>query len=467
MRSRVLVGLVAALMLSGSVGSAEAHGPVSAGAPGKNSLTQAVQMPGWHLGALLPAARGWAGVVTDGGFVYAIGGYDPAGHGVNEVDMYSPAANTWAAGPSLPTARGGLGAAVDSSGRIYAVAGCSALCGPYVLGTLEIFTPGHGWSAGASLPAALGGVGVATGRDGRIYSFGGFNSNWFVNSAFAYSPSSNTWTTIAPMPTARFAVGTAVGPDGRIYAIGGWNGTSSVDAVEAYAPASNTWTSLAPLPAATNYAAGTLGPDGRIYAVGGCCKGSDLEVPTVDAYSPAANTWTAVSPLIVSCANAGVTTLPDGRLLAAGGYNTQLPTPLVEIYGPSISVSPKSVARGEAVTVKGNGFAGGAAVHVYWGTVGDRHNRRHRHNDRSRCAHAAAELQGAGKRQHGGQRGDRGGWRQPVPGECDGGSESSPAAEVSGAAAEWTSDPRRVETGSDIDCDERAVSSQGGRSLVP
>jgi hypothetical protein len=135
-------------------------------------------------GATAPCPRGVSGLA--GTCVYAFGGLTAVGAALSTVQAYSPATNTWATLPSLPTAS-------------YALAGTTAPC----------------------LRGVSGLVGTC------VYAFGGYSGTGFLSTVQAYSPATNTWATLPSMPTAGYALaGTAAPcPGGRsrpcVYAYGG------------------------------------------------------------------------------------------------------------------------------------------------------------------------------------------------------------------------------------------------------
>src|SRR5207237_3774668 len=101
-----------------------------------------------NLGAAtrLANGRGFLGGASDGvGLVYAIGGYKVVGGAFtttsNAVETYDTGTGTWTdltATNPLPTARGGLGAARASNGKIYVVGGSTGLFGsPAVSNVVE------------------------------------------------------------------------------------------------------------------------------------------------------------------------------------------------------------------------------------------------------------------------------------------------------------------------------------------
>jgi hypothetical protein len=128
--------------------------------------------------------------------VYSIGGI-VNGTFLNTVEAYSPATNTWAALPSMPTGRNGL-------------AGATAPC------------PGARYRA-------------------CVYAIGGQNNTGPLSTVEAYSPATNTWATLPSMPTARLDLAAATAPCAAawyrtcVYALGGGTATGgALSTVEAF-----------------------------------------------------------------------------------------------------------------------------------------------------------------------------------------------------------------------------------------
>jgi hypothetical protein len=113
----------------------------------------------WSTLAAMPTARQYAAAVGIGGLLYVAGGNTT---NLTTVEIYNPGTNTWSAGPSMGTGRGGL-ALYDLNGNPYAVAGGWAT---YLTSSEEL--NGGVWNAG---PAVNFG--------GRTIAHAG-NSSWLV-----------------------------------------------------------------------------------------------------------------------------------------------------------------------------------------------------------------------------------------------------------------------------------------------
>jgi non-specific serine/threonine protein kinase len=116
----------------------------------------------WHDRAAIPTLRDHLAAVADSRFVYTVGGryLDPS-RTSDAFERYDPAQNRWDTLATLPTARGGLGAAMLGA-RLIAAGGEDA---SRVYPQVEAFdVAGAAWSSLPNLPAprhglALGAVG--------------------------------------------------------------------------------------------------------------------------------------------------------------------------------------------------------------------------------------------------------------------------------------------------------------------
>jgi hypothetical protein len=159
------------------------------------------------------------------GQLYLVGGFPITG----DLQIYNPDAGTWtfySSGPeTLPETVGGLAAATDLDGGIYAMGGAAAdTGGPYVSSVFHY--AGGAWSSLPSLndDGGLAELGAALGADGRIYAMGGQPDGGgatFID-AQAYLPGASAWTVLPNLPTPRWLVAAAPGLSGRrIYVLGG------------------------------------------------------------------------------------------------------------------------------------------------------------------------------------------------------------------------------------------------------
>lgn len=175
----------------------------------------------WRAIARAPVARQGATAQAIGGRIYVAGGGTDETAAMADLWIYDPAADTWTAGPPMPTPRSHL-------------ASCAV--------------------------------------DGRMVVGGGFQGDVLVDSldvVESYDPASGTWRALGHLPTARGALGAAPLSGGCAF-VGGfhWSGQARTsDAMEWIGP-TGTALSLAPLPEA-RHGMGAVALGGRVWAVGG------------------------------------------------------------------------------------------------------------------------------------------------------------------------------------------------------
>jgi non-specific serine/threonine protein kinase len=124
----------------------------------------------WSVVAGMPTPREHMAAVTDGRYVYAVGGRNLSpDENSAALERYDPEANAWQKLPSMPAPRGGLGAAF-AGGRIFAIGGESSTG---VFKDVEAYDiASRKWSREPSLGTPR--HGIAAGTIGRsIYALGG------------------------------------------------------------------------------------------------------------------------------------------------------------------------------------------------------------------------------------------------------------------------------------------------------
>ena len=165
----------------------------------------AANVVSWASKTPMSVERCAPGGVELNGYIYVMGGSMPGNVTINSMEAYNPVTNTWMNLPSMPTARYHLGAAA-LNGKIYAIGGNpSAVTNGNPLSTVEIYDASTNmWTTGPSMPTARMGLGVVA-LNGKIYAVGGadLGTNTFYNKLEIYDPGTNTWTTGPNMPTAK------------------------------------------------------------------------------------------------------------------------------------------------------------------------------------------------------------------------------------------------------------------------
>jgi N-acetylneuraminic acid mutarotase len=285
---------------------------VSNGALTPNSYKYNPATNAWTAIAPLPAAREEASAVSDGTYIYILGGADSTGAPTNTVYRYDPVANIYTTLLGFSTPSWAQAVAV-AGGAIYKIAGCATNCTSFLNVVEKFDLGGGGWTTVAPYPQAIGWL-MATGYNGQIYAAGGTNAA-ASNKTYRYDPATDTWgdAAFADMPGARW--GSANGILGSAWTLAGGYAPAMVSNITiAYSFALNIWSD--PLPMAVERA-----------RFGGATAGSGFY--TVGGRSSAGGfTGTSTTQRVGGC---GPTSTP---------VNTLTPTPTPPISTPSPTATP-------------------------------------------------------------------------------------------------------------------------------
>jgi hypothetical protein len=169
-----------------------------------------------------------------------------------------------------------------------------------VLTVIDVKGEENSWTTLAPMPTARGGLDAAV-ADGKIYAIGGGGEVGATNKNEEYDPTTNTWAIKAAVPTGRSSLVTAT-IQNKIYAIGGsadeypW---MPVAVNEVYDPSTNTWETKAEMPTArTQMCANNV--NDQIYVVGGFESAGTTVKPSnkTEACDPITDTWTVKAEML-------------------------------------------------------------------------------------------------------------------------------------------------------------------------
>lgn len=230
----------------------------------------------WTPIAPLPAALEFPTAVTDGTFIYILGGaLVGTGTPQTTVYKYDTVANAYTLLAPFTTGTWNQAAAY-LSGKIYKFAGTGATASTNVLEIYDV--AGNTWSVGAPYPLAISFVSAFV-KGGFVYGAGGIESVTSLASlkTYRYDPVGNAWddAAITDLPLTRWGaassgIGYGVG-NGWVLAGGYVNGVAtaniSTTAIK-WDPVGNTWSSLASMSAErSRMTGGVLGSS--FYVIGG------------------------------------------------------------------------------------------------------------------------------------------------------------------------------------------------------
>jgi N-acetylneuraminic acid mutarotase len=232
------------------------------GSPGGGNLHLAVRMQnpvGWAEMSDLPTPRDRLAVVSDGTYVYAIGGEEYSGgfQPSDALQRYDPASDTWTNRASMPVPYSNIDAA-NLGDEIYVPAGYD---GSQITGTHYVYDIGTNswstatpapWSTTAGAPVLWYALAEDTVND-VYYLTGGWNGSALVDTVLRYDAGSDSWTELAPMQTAR-AGHEAAFMHGKLYVAGG-----ETETVEAYDPNTDSWSYVSDMSSSRLYGASGSG----------------------------------------------------------------------------------------------------------------------------------------------------------------------------------------------------------------
>ncbi|MBZ0271421.1 hypothetical protein K8I61_05255 [bacterium] len=288
--------------------------------------TASISASQWLAKASLPAARWGGALVSNGEFLFYIGGgIDDMPVVEDEVFRYDPDLNTWSTLNPMPLGLGQIDAE-HIDGKIYVPGGYRDI--EDNTNTLFVYDVAlDSWLTGAPVPHPAGLEGYATAViQGKLYLLAGYDYENFVqeNKIYEYDPPSNTWTLLGGTmdATGGWEVAAWAG-DGRLFAAGGnnggptaatetydWNTTAWIDAIVEDMPAERV--------ASADAAFRTGAEDLRLMNIGGYASTPGLAEKTVFLYEVENDTWTTGASLPSEMVFAEADCL-DGFIHVVGG----------------------------------------------------------------------------------------------------------------------------------------------------
>jgi hypothetical protein len=245
-------------------------------------------------------------VASQGGFVYSFGGYDGAAV-VASAYKYDPVLNTWSPIMALPQPLEAPRAVSDGT-FIWIIGGWDSVGTAST--TLYRYDPvGNSYLVMAPMTQAAAAPGVAyllIGVNGKIYKVGGCTATCGMTTGEVYDITTNTWAPIAPYPTLvswNMMTGITSGPNaGKVLAAGGTDGAVGFTQTYVYDPGTNTWSDPAApdLPDNTRWAAASDFVKTRWVLAGGVINNFATVTNSAVAYNPSTNTWSVIDPMLAA-----------------------------------------------------------------------------------------------------------------------------------------------------------------------
>jgi len=276
----------------------------------------------WSAIAPLPAARYGLTAVSDGTYIYLLGGEDQNFNTTATLWRYDPVSNTYNTNLPSYTIPTYFHASAYLNGKIYRIAGRG-------IGTdfhVEVYTIAtNTWSMAANYPFANHSL-MAAALGNYVYAGGG---NASADKTWRYDPSTDTWddAAVADLPAGRSAAASGV-YNGRWLLAGGDVNFAISNSAIAWDPATNTWSDLANMVQARDYlggatagqsfyavagnsAPGTPTNDNQQYTETGC--GTPSPTPTA---TPTATATATPTPAITPTPTATTTATPTATATA-------------------------------------------------------------------------------------------------------------------------------------------------------
>jgi N-acetylneuraminic acid mutarotase len=198
----------------------------------------------WTALAPLPAARDAASAVTDGTYIYILGGWDSIGNATNTMYRYNPSMNTYQVMASYSQVTAGQ-AAVYLNGKIYRIGGCTTVACDPTTASMEVYNVGsNSWTTAASL-LTPGAWQMAVAHAGYIYAAGGVDASTSSMKTYRYNPAINTWSdsAIADLSVGRWGSASDFS-DGRWVLAGGYVNDAVSASTIAWDPSTGGWSVL-------------------------------------------------------------------------------------------------------------------------------------------------------------------------------------------------------------------------------
>ncbi|MBJ7469758.1 MAG: hypothetical protein JHD16_00570 [Solirubrobacteraceae bacterium] len=348
---------------TGWTGQSELYDP----ATGAWTPTGAMQTP-----RIDPGADFQLPVLPDGRVVYA-GGY-PSVAATTSVEIFNPQTGAWSTAAPMSQGRSGYAWSILPDGRLLVAGGSLNAGGTAATASVEIYDPqSNTWAAGPSMATARYNGAFVTLRDGRLMVISGWTSTAAPTNAEIYNPQTNTWATVST-PFGRYAPVAQLLPDGRVIVAGGGSPSTAHAEAWLYNPQTNAWASTGAMPSPRAWASiASRGDGGPLVVSGNDASGM---LTSVVRYDHTQGTW-AAQPTLQSPHRIGLAiALSDGRTLDAGGYTTaSARTATAETLAGPLGADPINLtapavagtaAVGQALRVTGGSWEGRERFTYQW-----------------------------------------------------------------------------------------------------
>jgi len=256
-------------------------------------------------GAMTTARGNHTATLLLNGKVLVAGGFNRnTGSVVSTAELYDPGTGTWTAAGSLANARENHTATLLFDGKVLVVGGAPDNLQSNSLSSVEVYDPAaRTWATDNPMISARQFHTATLLPDGRVLVAGGADAGYFNSGAELYDSATGTWTATGSLGIARGIHTATLLPDGKVLAVGGNH--NSLDAptivalssAEIYDPATGTWTPAGrSLNAARSTQTATLLPSGQVLVADGFYVNSGIQLSSAELYDSAAGPITLVHP---------------------------------------------------------------------------------------------------------------------------------------------------------------------------
>lgn len=313
----------------------------------------------WVVRNPLPYSTYGSTVVSDGVYVYVIGGYDMGtSSDITETLRYNPQTNSIISMAAVPhPVMMASGVYVPASNKIYVFGGENQITAEIYDTTLIYDIASNTWTNGASMPDKRAFMAHGT-YNGKEYLVGGYNSGSVIPSfsqVWEYDFTTDLWDTKASMPEGLGGAGYGV-VNGHLYVVGGRDDVNYArNQTYDYDIAADSWSVQASLPYGVNVP-GSAVLEGKIWVIGGgdpflgeslSSIPSGLNLPNAMGntiiYDPESNSWIPGPSLNISRSFIGATSIGNFAF-AIGGFDGNLSSNAIEVMGPCWSYLPVMIS---------------------------------------------------------------------------------------------------------------------------
>jgi non-specific serine/threonine protein kinase len=291
----------------------------------------------WTDAAPIPTRREHLAAASDGEVVYAVGGRVLSNEkNLPTLERFEPGANKWKTLPDMPTARGGLGAAVVKN-RLFAVGGEDPVGTFNAVEAYDI--KGHAWNSQPVLNSARHGLGVASIGD-DLYAIGGARAPGHTDAVAISEVLSPTrapttpagqWQTLHDAPTARQQLAAAE-DHGSVWVVGGILGDKATAKAESYDPVVDKWKAGPSLPVQVHHAS-AASYKGELVVLGGWIPdGPNLTATISDRVFALRNGQWVDLPRLTHPRAAAAAAVVGDRLVVVGGQADGQLVPATEVF---------------------------------------------------------------------------------------------------------------------------------------